>query len=78
LVSYLPNEKKPKEKIKMTFTNIKRNVVGRQRASDILPEKPGLAKYAHNTLNTREAFSLFLSDDFYLIFSNKHENPRNY
>ena len=58
----LPDETDRKKKVEMKFVNQKPTVVGRQKANDIMRQKPGLSKYSKNISTPKESFSLFITD----------------
>ena len=66
ITGYLPDTLNKKNKIPIKFVNEKSVNLGRNKAADIIRNKPGLSAYSRNAKSHKEVFSLFLTDDMLL------------
>ena len=69
----LPDETDRKKKIKIKFVNQKSTVVGRQKANDVIRQKPGPSNYSKNISTPKESFSLFITDNMFIINCGVHQ-----
>ena len=67
LQSQVPDETDKKKKIDLQFKSVKPAIVGRQKSSDVMRQKPGLSSYSKNVTIPKEAFSLFITTDMLLL-----------
>ena len=65
----LPDENNSKNKVPITFSNRKPNLAGRQRSSDVIRNRPGLAPYASSVKMEEDAFSIFFTDELFAVIT---------